>query len=119
MLWADWGKQHIRDFARAQGLPNWDEPSEACLASRVAHGQEISAPLLTQIADSERWFHARGFRRVRVRIIGRRARVEVDPHETARLVSEPFASEARAELLRQGFSAVDLDPVGYRARAGG
>jgi len=31
-------KQDIRDLSREMGLPTWDKPAMACLASRIPHG---------------------------------------------------------------------------------
>ncbi len=112
---AGWTKADVRSAARARGLPNWDEPSDACLASRVAHGEAISADLLHRIEAGEAAVRARGFRRVRVRAQGGAARVEVGPDEVARLLTEPLAGEVRAALGALGFAPVRLDPDGYRA----
>jgi uncharacterized protein len=117
LLWAGWRKEDVRSFARSVGLPNAEQPSDACLASRVRHGQVISSELLGQVERAEQGLRARGFRRVRVRVDGRAARVEVDPDEVGRLLAEPTASEVRAELGRIGFDPVDLDRSGYRSRA--
>ncbi|HEV2165382.1 MAG TPA: ATP-dependent sacrificial sulfur transferase LarE [Thermoplasmata archaeon] len=114
---AGWGKAEVRRYARSIGLPNADQPSDACLASRVRHGQAISAELLRRVAEAESGLYRRGFVRVRVRVEGTGARVEVDPFETDRLLGEPTATAVRAELARLGFDPVALDPAGYR-RAG-
>jgi len=110
---AGWTKERIRAAARDRGLPNWDEPSDACLASRVAHGQPISRELLGRIETAEAWLRSEGFRRVRVRVEADRARVEVDPGEVARLLAEPLATQVCARIARLGFSSVHLDPRGY------
>ena len=114
LLWAGWGKREVRAEARRRGLPNWDQPSDACLASRVAHGEAVSAELLARIESAERVLLDRGFRRVRVRVRGSGARVEVDPSEVPRLLEEPLASEVAEAIARIGFSSVALDPHGYR-----
>jgi uncharacterized protein len=119
LLWGRWRKAQVRSHAREVGLPNWDVPSDACLASRVAHGNPITAVLLRRVERAEEGLRARGFRRVRVRTDGALARVEVDPHEVARLLEEPTASQVRRELAEFGFAPVELDPAGYRPRAGG
>jgi pyridinium-3,5-biscarboxylic acid mononucleotide sulfurtransferase len=111
---AGWTKSDVRTAARARGLPNWDEPSDACLASRVVHGEPITRSLLGRIERAETWLRAEGFRRVRVRVRSNAARVEVDPAEVERLLREPFASRVRAELGRLGFAPIEIDPVGYR-----
>lgn len=115
---AGWRKADVRAYARSIGLWNWDRPSEACLASRVAHGHAIDAGLLARVSAAEEWLLARGFRRVRVRTDGTSARVEVAPEEVARLVAEPLASATRAQLTSMGFASVALDLVGYRPRPG-
>lgn len=114
---AGWTKRDVREFARISGLPNADRPSNACLSSRIAHGQPITAPLLERIAEAERWLADRGFRRVRVRVSGESARVEVDPIEVPRLQSEPTAVALREALAGLGFTSVEIDPQGYRPRA--
>lgn len=118
LAWAGWGKAKVRSYARRAELPNWDEPSEACLASRVTHGRMISEPLLRRIERAEEELRARGFRRVRVRTDGAGARVEVDPADVPRLTSSPLCEEIVAALREHGFVPVVLDPSGYRPRPG-
>jgi pyridinium-3,5-biscarboxylic acid mononucleotide sulfurtransferase len=112
---AGWTKADVRAFARSESLPTWDRPSNACLASRVGHGQKITAPLLEQVARAEEWVTGRGYRRVRVRVAGTLARVEVAPEEVPSLLSE--AGPLTAALTQLGFSSVEIDPNGYRPRA--
>jgi uncharacterized protein len=117
LLEAGWHKAEVRKYARSLGLPNWDAPSEACLASRIPHGQPVSRPLLGRIETAERAVRALGFRRVRVRVAEDDARVEVDRAEVARLRSEPTATQVQRELRALGFRVVRLDPDGYAPRA--
>lgn len=114
LLWGRWRKEEVRRYARSAGLGNWDRPSNACLASRVAHGQPISKELLERIERAEALVLGRGFRRVRVRVRGNEARVEVGPSEVARLEAEPLRSELSVRLRELGFGAVTIDPAGYR-----
>lgn len=122
LLEARFTKADVRREAERRQLPNWDQPSEACLASRVRHGHPLSADLLARIERGEAAIRAAGFRRVRLRVDGQRARVEVDPEEVPRLLAEPRASELTSTLRALGFDPVELDPRGYhgstlRARA--
>jgi pyridinium-3,5-biscarboxylic acid mononucleotide sulfurtransferase len=117
LLWAGWGKAEVRAEARRRGLPNWDQPSDACLASRVAHGEAVSSELLGRIESAEAILLARGFRRVRVRVRSGSARIEVDPAEVPRLASEPLASEVAREVERLGFHPVTIDVRGYPGAA--
>jgi pyridinium-3,5-biscarboxylic acid mononucleotide sulfurtransferase len=113
LVWAGWSKSLVRAAARGRDLPNWDQPSDACLSSRVMHGDPVSEDLLRRIESGETWIYGQGFRRVRVRTRGRGARVEVDPEEVARLSAEPLASELRRTLRALGFDPVEIDPHGY------
>lgn len=115
-LWAGWAKADIRRYAREVGLPNWDRPSNACLASRVARGEPISADLLGRVDRAEALVLDRGFRRVRVRVRGDLATVEVGEEETGRLLAPSLRAELTAELAALGFRAVAFDRSGYRPR---
>jgi pyridinium-3,5-biscarboxylic acid mononucleotide sulfurtransferase len=113
LLWAGYGKTEVRAEARARGLPNWSTPSDACLASRVAHGDPIDEPLLRRIETAESLVRAEGFRRVRVRVRSGAARIEVDPDEVDRLSAEPLRSAIGRRLVEIGFASVTIDPLGY------
>ncbi|HXY12642.1 MAG TPA: ATP-dependent sacrificial sulfur transferase LarE [Thermoplasmata archaeon] len=114
LLWAGWGKREVRSEAHRRGLPNWDQPSDACLASRVAHGEPVSAELLARVESAEQILLDLGFRRVRVRVRGGVARIEVDPTEVPRLLEEPLSSQVVRAVAQVGFTSVAVDPRGYR-----
>ncbi len=116
LLHAGWRKEDVRRYAREVGLPNADRPSNACLASRVARDQAITAELLGRIDLAERFLLERGFRRVRVRVHGSAARVEVDRAELDRLDAPALRAELTSRLLGLGFASVAIDPRGYPAR---
>jgi pyridinium-3,5-biscarboxylic acid mononucleotide sulfurtransferase len=118
LLAARWRKAAVREAARRRGLPNWDRPSNACLASRVLRGEPITADLLRRIESAESFLSAEGFRRVRVRVGPQGARIEVDPDEVPRLSAEPTAAEVRRRLRSLGFDSVTIDPWGYGALRG-
>jgi uncharacterized protein len=42
LLDAGLGKEEIRALSRKAGLPTWNKPSRACLASRIPYGDEIT-----------------------------------------------------------------------------
>jgi uncharacterized protein len=117
LVWAGWGKSRVREFARSSGLPNWDTPSEACLASRIPHGTRIEVADLRRVETAEAELRARGYRRVRVRIHGDGAKVEVDPDDLPRLLDGAESDSVEGLLLRHGFTHVTIDPRGYRPRA--
>jgi pyridinium-3,5-biscarboxylic acid mononucleotide sulfurtransferase len=113
-----WGKREVRQEARRRGLENWDAPSDACLASRIRHGQPVEAELLARIEAAESAVRARGYRRVRVRVDGERVRVEVDIADLGRLFKADERLAVERAVILAGFPLVELDPRGYRPRAG-
>ena len=113
LAWGHWTKSDVRRAARERNLPNAEQPSDACLASRVAHGDPIDAPLLRRIEAAEAVLLGRGFRRVRVRVRSGAARIEVDPDEVARLSVPATAVAIASEIRALGFESVTIDPLGY------
>ncbi len=111
LLEAGMGKPEIRAAARRLGLPNWNKPSFACLSSRIPHGTEVTVAALRQIESAEAAIKALGFKQVRVRHHGDVARIEVEPAEIARLVSE--RERVVAALRSAGYGFVSLDLEGY------
>ncbi|HVT57582.1 MAG TPA: ATP-dependent sacrificial sulfur transferase LarE [Thermoanaerobaculia bacterium] len=115
-------KAEARSLARALGLSAWDRPANACLSSRIPHGQLVTLGKLRTIEAAEELLAAAGFRVVRVRHDSGAARVEVGADELPRLASHWPALAPRLRAL--GFAQVTFDPRGYRrggadARAGG
>jgi uncharacterized protein len=112
---AEMGKLDVRVLARAVGLPVWEKPQSACLASRIPHGTPVTPENLAQVEAGEaRLRAALGLRVLRVRYEGRRARLEVPPAEIGRLSVEPTMGHIRRILNELGFDQVALDPRGYR-----
>jgi uncharacterized protein len=111
LLEAGMGKAEIRAAARGLGLPNWNKPSFACLSSRIPHGTEVTVEALRQIEAAEAAIKALGFRQVRVRHHGDVARIEVEPAEIERLLSE--RERVVAALQAAGYRFVSLDLEGY------
>lgn len=111
LLEAGMGKAEIRAAARSLGLPNWNKPSFACLSSRIPHGIEVTVDALRQIEAAEAAIKALGFTQVRVRHHGDVARIEVEPGEISRLLSE--RERVVAALRAAGYTFVSLDLEGY------
>ena len=53
-------KKMVRQLARFVGLPNWDTPSESCLATRLPVGTPLDAEGLERVRLMENFFHERG-----------------------------------------------------------
>jgi uncharacterized protein len=109
-------KAEIRRLSGEMGLPTWDKPSFACLASRFPYGERIDAERLRRIDAAEQFLLDRGFRQVRVRFHdgGRLARLEIDEQGFS-LLADPAAREEVCNRLNDlGFAYVALDLKGYR-----
>lgn len=60
-------KADVRRLAREIGLPNWNAPSESCLATRVREGVELTVETLAGIEAVESLLNDLGVHTVRVR----------------------------------------------------
>ncbi|MBQ3654881.1 MAG: ATP-dependent sacrificial sulfur transferase LarE [Synergistaceae bacterium] len=107
-------KAEIRALSRELGLPTWDKPSYACLASRFVYGEAITPQKLLMVGKAEEFLISLGFRQMRVRLHGRLARIEVMPEDFARIVQEDNRTRIYDEFKALGFSHVSLDLKGYR-----
>ncbi|HOU12134.1 MAG TPA: ATP-dependent sacrificial sulfur transferase LarE [Anaerolineae bacterium] len=110
---AGFTKADIRALARALGLPNWDKPSSACLASRIPYGDPITAAKLTQIGRAEGVLRDLGLRQYRVRHHGDVARIEVAQADFDVILTHREAIVAALKAL--GYAYVALDLVGFRS----
>lgn len=105
-------KAGTREIARALGLSAWDRPANACLSSRIPHGQIVTLGKLRRIEAAEDVLAREGFRIIRVRHDQGAARIEVGPDEVPRLSALWGDLEPRLRSL--GFAQVAYDPQGYR-----
>jgi len=112
LLEASMSKEEIRALSHQMGLPTWDKPAMACLASRFPYGTSISVDALRQIEKAEEYLFDRGYRQVRVRHHGPIARIEIMADEMVRLLEEAPAVVRRLKEL--GYRYVSLDLQGYR-----
>lgn len=106
-------KEDIRMLAKQMGLPFWDKPSSACLASRIPYGDPITEANLAMVETAEDYLKGLGLRQVRVRFHGSIARIEVPENDMAAvLLSRERIAE---ELKKAGFKYVSLDLQGFRS----
>ena len=66
LLEAGLGKAEIRALSRELGLPTWNKPAMACLASRIPHGTPVAEADLARVDRAERSVRMEGFRLFRV-----------------------------------------------------
>lgn len=106
-------KAGIRDAARSLGLPIWDAPASPCLSSRVQYGLAITPERLGQIEAAEAFLRGLGVAGdLRVRHLGIRARIEVEPAEFGLVDRQWEGIVSRLRTL--GFPEVERDAHGYR-----
>ncbi len=108
-------KAEIRLLARERGLPNWNRPAMACLASRIPYGTELSPLLLARVEAAENLVADMGFLGGRVRCHGDVARIELaGPDDMARALADHHRRRLVEGLQSIGFRYVALDMEGYR-----
>ena len=106
-------KDQIRAASRDMGLPTWDKPAMACLASRVPYGQPVTAGKLARIERAEYVLKDLGFAACRVRDHGTLARIEVPADQIARAAD---LGQTLVEALQAlGYTYVTLDLQGFRS----
>ncbi len=107
------GKPEIRAWSQALGLPTWDKPQLACLASRIPYGTAVTPERLLQVERAEAAVRALGLRSFRVRHHGEVARLEVAEEE---LVQAFARRAALADALKgAGFRSASLDLEPFRS----
>ncbi|MEW5867467.1 MAG: ATP-dependent sacrificial sulfur transferase LarE, partial [Bacillota bacterium] len=105
-------KEEIRWLSRERGLPTWDKPALACLASRFPYGMAITRERLTQVGEAERFLRSLGLSQLRVRHHDTIARIEVEEKDMAAIMEYRNAIVEKLKAL--GYNYVALDLQGYR-----
>lgn len=113
LLEAGLTKADVRALSAALGLRTAAKPAAACLASRVAYGEPVTAELLGRVERAEEAVRALGFPVCRVRSHGGGAvaRVEVPAGDVARAAG--LAAELDAGVRGAGFDFCALDLQGF------
>ncbi|MBI5637444.1 MAG: ATP-dependent sacrificial sulfur transferase LarE [Nitrospinae bacterium] len=114
LIEAGFTKEDIRHHAQRLGLPNWDKPAAACLASRFPYGVKITAEKLSRVEQAEDILKKAGYRQLRVRDHDGIARIEIAKSELAAFMGDPRYGEWAAAIKALGFTYVTLDLEGYR-----
>ncbi|RME32552.1 MAG: ATP-dependent sacrificial sulfur transferase LarE [Thermoflexia bacterium] len=109
-------KADIRALSRELGLPTWDQPSMACLASRIPYGTPLTREALERVDAAETYLReALGLRQVRVRDHFPVARVEVDGEDIPRFIAPEVRIAIVHHLRGLGYRYVALDLEGFRS----
>lgn len=111
---ADLYKTEIRQLSKEKGLPAWDKPAAACLATRFAYGETITKEGLHRVELAEAFLKENGFVQCRVRVHGDLVRIEVQPPDIPRLAEEEMRNRIYSRLRSIGFTYITIDMQGYR-----
>jgi pyridinium-3,5-biscarboxylic acid mononucleotide sulfurtransferase len=115
LLEAGFTKAEVRALSRKLGLPTWNKPASPCLASRIAYGIPVSQPLLTRIAEGEKYLRSLGLTELRLRHHGDIARIEVNPKEMPLIMNEQMRNDIVTRINSLGYKYVTLDLGGFRS----
>lgn len=113
LLLAGLGKDEIRAWSKELGLPTWEKPQLACLASRIPYGTPVTPERLGQVAHAEEALQDLGFSIFRVRHHGDAARLEIGEEELPRLLESAELRARVSEAVKAAgfrFVALDLEP---------
>jgi pyridinium-3,5-biscarboxylic acid mononucleotide sulfurtransferase len=115
MVEAGLSKADVRELSRRRGLPTWDKPAAACLASRVTYGLEVTPRRLSRIEQAEAWLRSRlgASANLRVRDHGDLARVEVDRDLRDAVIT--LGDELDGQLRALGWTYATVDLAGFRS----
>ena len=116
LIEAGLGKAAVRALARALDLPVWSKPAEACLASRIAYDEPVTADKLRQVAAAEDLLRDLGLGpELRVRHHGDIARIELAADAVEKAASPALRDLLVSRIRALGFTYVTLDLQGFRS----
>jgi uncharacterized protein len=105
-------KKDVRNILKTLGLQMWDKPSNACLASRIAYGEEITIEKLKMVERAEKFLgNISPYTRVRLHKNIARIEIPLDAISTLLEAREKIV----AKLKKLGFVYITLDLEGYRS----
>jgi uncharacterized protein len=107
---AGFSKAEVRAWSAAYGLPTWEKPQMACLASRIPYGTPVTPERLAQVERAEAGLRALGLRNVRVRHHGEIGRIEVGEDELEAAFARREALVAAVKGAGFPLAVLDLEP---------
>ena len=111
----NWSKNDIRQASRTLGLPTADQPSYACLASRIPQDSPITAEKLRQIEEMEMLLHQLGFVECRARHHGDIVRLEIYNSSFDKIIAPDIRAMLAQRADELGFRWLTLDLLPYRS----
>lgn len=101
-------KDAVRSLARQLGIPSADKPATPCLASRLPYGIPVTRAALAQVDRAEHALRRLGYRILRVRHYGERAKVEIGRDELEQALHPRSARVIEQAVLSAGYKQVEL-----------
>lgn len=99
-------KAEIRRLSKEAGLFTWDKPAYACLATRIATGEKITAEKLLATEKAESCLFSLGFCDFRIRTVGNTAKIQLREADFGKLLENRVAVLAE---LKQYYKSVTLN----------
>ncbi len=112
---AELTKKEVRAMSKMLGLPSWDKPAIACLASRFPYGTEITRDRIQKVTNCEGVLRELGLRQFRARYHDTILRIEVAREEFDHVMQPERQQELVKRCKEQGFLYVTLDLQGFRS----
>ena len=113
MIKAGLTKNDIRLLSKEMFLETWNEPSTACLATRIPYGTPITRKALEMVEQAEDVMITLGFMACRVRHHDTVARIEIVPRDFKKIFDEKIKTTIIRKFRKIGFSHVTVDMEGY------
>ncbi|MBC7320503.1 ATP-dependent sacrificial sulfur transferase LarE [bacterium] len=104
-------KNEIRALSKELGLPTWNKPALACLATRIPYNTRITEKALSMIEEGEDFLRSLGFTQVRLRHLDNLAKIEVLPKDMPKLLE--LKDMVIEKLKSIGYIYITLDLEGY------
>jgi uncharacterized protein len=110
---AGFTKADVRASSKELGLPTWDKPAAACLASRLPYGTPVTLGRLSAVERAEAALRTLGFAELRVRHHDEVARIEVPEVDLEAVMAK--RTDVVAAVRAAGYRWVTLDLDGLRS----
>jgi len=108
-------KKEIRRLLKDFNLPDWDKPSETCLATRIPCGERITSNKLRKIEAAEEFLKKAGVKNLRVRLHNEHtARIETEEKDVPFFLQTEMRSLIWNKFHHIGFDYVFLNLRGYK-----
>ena len=107
-------KAEIRAVSKQWNLSTANKLSDACLATRLEYGLQLTPERLKQVDEAEQLIRPLIQGHLRVRHHGALARIEVESEYIAKLAESETAATIDVRLKELGFDHVALDLSGYK-----